>query len=95
MEIIISVLKSWSPNEAIIPAHIKYFKIFRHCDHVLSKELDKIATTLLQDLVRFQDKKFAEDPVKAKARRRYVVGLREATKYMKVSHIENVSYIRR
>ena len=58
---------------------------FRHCNHVLSKELDKFATNLLQDLVRFQDNKFAEDPVKAKARRRYVVGLREATKYMKVS----------
>ena len=56
----------------------------RHCNHVLSKELDKFATNLLQDLVRFQDNKFAEDPVKAKARRRYVVGLREATKYMKV-----------
>ena len=38
--------------------------------------------------MRFQDKKFAEDPVKAKARRRYVVGLREATKYMKVSNIQ-------
>ena len=56
----------------------------RHCNHVLSKELDRLATNLLQDMVRFQDKKFAEDPVKAKARRRYVVGLREATKYMKV-----------
>ena len=66
--------------------HIVHYS--RHCNHVLSKELDKFATNLLQDLVRFQDNKFAEDPVKAKARRRYVVGLREATKYMKVSDDE-------
>ena len=69
--------------------------IFRHCDHVLSKELDKHAATLLQDLVRFQDKKFAEDPVKAKARRRYVVGLRETTKFMKVSRCMKIAiYLR-
>merc|ERR1712179_455157 len=65
--------------------HTRKFKM--HCNHLLSKDLDRLATNLLQDLVRFQDNKFAEDPVKAKARRRYVVGLREATKFMKVNKV--------
>ena len=60
---------------------------------MLSKELDTHAAQLLKDLVRFQDKKFAEDPVKAKARRRYVVGLRETTKYMKVIFQSHNQYI--
>ena len=57
---------------------------------MLSKELDKYTIQLLQDLVRFQDKKFAEDPVKAKARRRYVAGLKEATKFMKVRNLQTL-----
>jgi ribosomal protein L7Ae-like RNA K-turn-binding protein len=79
-----------SKNDALDQAkqiiHTRKFRM--HCNHILSKELDKLACILLQDLVRFQDKKFKEDPVKAKARRRYVVGLREATKYMKVSKVD-------
>ena len=38
-------------------------------------------------MVRFQDRQHAENPIKAKARRRYVVGLREIKKFMTVKKI--------
>jgi len=42
----------------------------------------------LGDLVRFQDQHHARDPEKAKARRRYVVGLREAKKFLTVRKVQ-------
>ena len=53
----------------------------------MSDELDKIVTQLVQDIVRFQDRQFAKDPVKAKAKKRYVVGLREIKKFLQVKKI--------
>ncbi len=41
----------------------------------------------MSDLVRSQDKQHAKDPVKAKARRRYVVGLREVKKFLVVKKV--------
>ena len=60
-------------------------KFGKYCNHSLSKEMDKLATDLLAELVKLQDKKHAEDPEKAKAKRRYVLGLREASKFLKVN----------
>lgn len=53
----------------------------------MSEELDTCVKQLLQDVVRFQDRQFAKDPVKAKAKRRYVVGLREIKKFLQVRKI--------
>lgn len=60
---------------------------FSYCDHFLSEDLDSSVKQLLQDVVRFQDRQFAKDPVKAKAKRRYVVGLREIKKFLQVRKI--------
>jgi selenocysteine insertion sequence-binding protein 2 len=61
---------------------------FRHyCSQLLTPELDALAMVLMGDLVRFQDKQHAKDPVKAKARRRYVVGLRETGKFLGVHKV--------
>ncbi len=49
---------------------------------------------LLSDLVRFQDKQHAKDPVKAKARKRYVVGLREIKKFLVVKKVSAIYYDR-
>ena len=49
--------------------------------------MDEIVSNLVKDLVRFQDRQHAENPIKAKARRRYVVGLREIKKFMTVKKI--------
>ena len=53
----------------------------------MSRDLDEIVSSLVKDLVRFQDRQHAENPIKAKARRRYVVGLREIKKFMTVKKI--------
>ena len=49
--------------------------------------MDKLVTELMNELVKLQDKKHAEDPEKAKAKRRYVLGLREASKFLKARFI--------
>lgn len=53
----------------------------------MSEELDNLVKSLVQDIVRFQDRQFAKDPVKAKAKKRYVVGLREIKKFLQVKKI--------
>lgn len=47
-------------------------------------------TLLLQELVSFQERIYQKDPVRAKARRRLVMGLREVTKHMKLNKIKCV-----
>lgn len=58
-----------------------------YCDHDLSAELDACVSLLVKDLVRFQDRQFEKDPIKAKARKRYVVGLREIKKFLQVKKL--------
>merc|ERR1712096_101320 len=69
-------------EKALTALHSRKFRSY--CSHILSAELDSSISLLMTDLVRFQDKQHAKDPVKAKARRRYVVGLREVAKFIKV-----------
>lgn len=40
------------------------FTFFRYCFQVPNKEVDYVATELLRELVRFQDRQFHKDPVK-------------------------------
>ncbi len=65
---------------------------FSYCDHTLSADLDAIVTQLLRDVVRFQDNAHAKDPVKAKARRRYVIGFREVKKFLVVKKVSRSQY---
>ena len=39
-------------------------KYRNYCDHELSKEIDELVIQLVQDIVRFQDRQFAKDPLK-------------------------------
>lgn len=47
-------------------------------------------TDLLKELVRFQDRLYQKDPVKAKAKRRLVLGLREVLKHLKLRKLKCV-----
>lgn len=69
---------------------IFFFLIDRYCNQVLSKEIDECVTLLLQELVSFQERIYQKDPMRAKARRRLVMGLREVTKHMKLNKIKCV-----
>jgi len=73
--------------EAKAKSAIHSRKFRDYCNNDVSAELGKAVSNLMIDLVRFQDKQHEKDPVKAKVRRRYVVGLREVKKFMKVKKI--------
>ena len=68
--------------------HSKKFRPY--CNQTLSPDLDTLIGNLMADLTRFQDNQHAKDPVKAKARRRYAVGLREALKFVKVHKVSSL-----
>lgn len=63
---------------------------FSYCTQVLSKEVDSCVTDLLKELVRFQDRLYQKDPVKAKTKRRLVLGLREVLKHLKLKKLKCV-----
>ncbi|KAM6425841.1 selenocysteine insertion sequence-binding protein 2-like isoform 2-T2 [Liasis olivaceus] len=75
-------------SSTITKIHSKRFR--EYCNQVLSKEIDECVTLLLQELVSFQERIYLKDPIKAKAKRRLVMGLREVTKHMKLSKIKCV-----
>ena len=63
-----------------------------YCTHLLAPEVNTAISSLMSDLIRFQDKQYAKDPDKAKAKRRYVVGLREVAKFLKVKKIKAIIF---
>ncbi|XP_060138722.1 selenocysteine insertion sequence-binding protein 2-like isoform X4 [Zootoca vivipara] len=75
-------------SSTITKIHSKRFR--EYCNQVLSKEIDECVTLLLQELVSFQERIYQKDPMRAKAKRRLVMGLREVTKHMKLNKIKCV-----
>ncbi|XP_034548492.1 selenocysteine insertion sequence-binding protein 2-like isoform X2 [Notolabrus celidotus] len=61
-----------------------------YCSQMLSKDLDKCVTDLLKELVRFQDRLYQKDPMKARMKRRIVMGLREVLKHLKLRKVKCV-----
>ncbi|XP_067083693.1 selenocysteine insertion sequence-binding protein 2-like isoform X1 [Osmerus mordax] len=61
-----------------------------YCSQVLSKDVDECVTNLLKELVRFQDRLYQKDPMKARMKRRLVMGLREVLKHLKLRKIKCV-----
>ncbi|XP_034265924.1 selenocysteine insertion sequence-binding protein 2 isoform X1 [Pantherophis guttatus] len=88
---------SGSMQNSIAPSQLKpsfpkiHSRRFRdYCTQVLSKEVDSCVTDLLKELVRFQDRLYQKDPVKAKTKRRIVLGLREVLKHLKLKKLKCV-----
>ncbi|XP_016057956.1 PREDICTED: selenocysteine insertion sequence-binding protein 2 [Miniopterus natalensis] len=80
---------SLAPEGASCPKiHSRRFRDY--CSQVLSKEVDACVTDLLKELVRFQDRMYQKDPVKAKTKRRLVLGLREVLKHLKLRKLKCV-----
>ncbi|XP_041756628.1 selenocysteine insertion sequence-binding protein 2 isoform X2 [Coregonus clupeaformis] len=61
-----------------------------YCSQVLSKDVDEYVTNLLKELVRFQDRLYQKDPMKARMKRRLVMGLREVLKHLKLRKVKCV-----
>ncbi|XP_058528317.1 selenocysteine insertion sequence-binding protein 2 isoform X2 [Ochotona princeps] len=78
-----------APDHASLPKiHSRRFRDY--CSQVLSKEVDACVTELLKELVRFQDRMYQKDPVKAKTKRRLVLGLREVLKHLRLKKLKCV-----
>ncbi|XP_005408936.1 PREDICTED: selenocysteine insertion sequence-binding protein 2 isoform X1 [Chinchilla lanigera] len=76
-----------APDQAAFPKiHSRRFRDY--CSQMLSKEVDACVTDLLKELVRFQDRMYQKDPVKAKTKRRLVLGLREVLKHLKLKKLK-------
>ncbi|XP_072521015.1 selenocysteine insertion sequence-binding protein 2 isoform X2 [Salminus brasiliensis] len=65
-------------------------KFREYCSQMLSKDVDECVTTLLKELVRFQDRLYQKDPMKARMKRRLVMGLREVLKHLKLRKVKCV-----
>ncbi|XP_059825879.1 selenocysteine insertion sequence-binding protein 2-like isoform X1 [Hypanus sabinus] len=76
------------PNPSHQKLHSRRFR--EYCTQVLSKEVDNYVTDLLKELVRFQDRLYQKDPIKAKKKRRIVMGLREVLKHLKLKRLKCV-----
>lgn len=61
-----------------------------YCSQMLSKDVDECVTALLKELVRFQDRLYQKDPMKARMKRRIVMGLREVLKHLKLRKVKCV-----
>ncbi|XP_021509985.1 selenocysteine insertion sequence-binding protein 2 isoform X2 [Meriones unguiculatus] len=76
-----------APDSGSFPKiHSRRFRDY--CSQMLSKEVDACVTGLLKELVRFQDRMYQKDPVKAKTKRRLVLGLREVLKHLKLRKLK-------
>ncbi|XP_048359580.1 selenocysteine insertion sequence-binding protein 2 isoform X2 [Sphaerodactylus townsendi] len=75
-------------NSTLPKIHSRRFRDY--CTQVLCKEVDICVTDLLKELVRFQDRQYQKDPVKAKTKRRLVMGLREVLKHLKLKKLKCV-----
>uniref|UniRef100_UPI00398EB511 selenocysteine insertion sequence-binding protein 2 isoform X2 n=1 Tax=Pristiophorus japonicus TaxID=55135 RepID=UPI00398EB511 len=84
--------ETWAESILINPNRPKiHSRRFReYCSQVLSKEVDNYVTDLLKELVRFQDRLYQKDPIKAKKKRRIVMGLREVLKHLKLKKLKCV-----
>lgn len=72
-------------------SHIYFvYLLYSYCNQMLSKTVDECVTTLLKELVRFQDRLYQKDPMKARMKRRIVMGLREVLKHLKLRKVKCV-----
>ncbi|XP_060056516.1 selenocysteine insertion sequence-binding protein 2 isoform X3 [Erinaceus europaeus] len=74
--------------DSTCPPKIHSRRFRDYCSQMLSKEVDACVTDLLKELVRFQDRMYQKDPVKAKTKRRLVLGLREVLKHLKLKKLK-------
>ncbi|KAL0979620.1 hypothetical protein UPYG_G00187390 [Umbra pygmaea] len=77
-------------RRTVIQPKIHSRKFRDYCSQVLSKDVDECVSILLKELVRFQDRLYQKDPLKARMKRRLVMGLREVLKHLKLRKVKCV-----
>ncbi|XP_048842108.1 selenocysteine insertion sequence-binding protein 2-like isoform X2 [Brienomyrus brachyistius] len=76
--------------DAVQQPKIHSRKFRDYCNQMLNKDVDESVTGLLKELVRFQDRLYQKDPMKARMKRRLVMGLREVLKHLKLRKVKCV-----
>jgi len=76
------------PEDIWKKIHSKKFR--EYCDHVLTKDINHFTYNLLVDLQRFQDRVYHENRIKYKQKRRFILGLREVLKHLKLKRLKAV-----
>ena len=89
-EVVAKFIESSVEDKAKSNIHTRRFRTY--CNHLLSADLDNTVAALMSDLIRFQDKVHARDPDRARAKRRYIVGLRECAKFLKVKKLSCIIF---
>ena len=89
------ILDGIAGPDAVIQDCVEHSRIhsrrFReYCDQVIDKQIDDLAQTILTDLNRFYQRLVQRNPHKAKSKRRFVLGIREVFKHLKLGKIKCV-----
>lgn len=63
-------------------------KLREYCRQALNDAIDRSASLLITELVRFQDRLHEKDPQKAQIKKRYTCGLREVSKYISIGKVK-------
>ncbi|XP_034233974.1 selenocysteine insertion sequence-binding protein 2 [Thrips palmi] len=71
-----------------IPLGFHSRKFRDYCDNMRSKALDEAVTNLLKTIHGFQDRHYQKDPIRAHAKRRFVLGIREVKKYLMLKKLK-------
>ncbi|XP_051525097.1 selenocysteine insertion sequence-binding protein 2-like isoform X2 [Myxocyprinus asiaticus] len=85
-----ATLQTCNPSSKPNLPKIHSRKFRDYCNQVLSKDVDECVSGLLKELVRFQDRLYQKDPMKARMKRRLVMGLREVLKHLKLKKVKCV-----
>ena len=68
--------------------HSKRYR--EYCHQIINEDIDEACSSLLQEIVRFQNCLYQKNTFKAKLKRRFVMGIREVTKHLKMFRIKCV-----
>ncbi|KAK7584143.1 hypothetical protein V9T40_005106 [Parthenolecanium corni] len=74
-----------------IPPHkilIHHHNFKSYCDNCITEELNRSSSALISQIVRYQCNKYQINPTKAVANKKYVVGFKQVTKYVKMNKIK-------
>ena len=80
-----------SEIQSVVEASRIHSRRFReYCDQVIDKQIDELAAFILSELNRFYQRQLQKNQIKAKNKRRFVLGIREVFKHLKLGKIKCV-----
>ena len=80
-----------SEIQDVVEASRIHSRRFReYCDQVIDKQIDELASFILSELNRFYQRQLQKNQIKAKSKRRFVLGIREVFKHLKLNKIKCV-----